>query len=157
MDFSNNIVSVENPNEDWKIPDVDGFYQYETNKSKYPAYHFRLSTRDLALFGLLYLNNGIWEGKQIIPKTWIEASTKPYSITNKYYGIGYGMLWNILIPNEKRATKSFYHTGTGVHMLGIYPSSKLVLVHRVNTETKYNFSENDFYKMISLVWDSKLN
>jgi CubicO group peptidase (beta-lactamase class C family) len=157
MDYSNNYITVENPSEDWKIPDVDGFYQYETNNSKFPAYHFRLSTRDLALFGQLYLEEGIWEGKQIIPKSWIEASTKPYSITNEYYGIGYGMLWSVLIPNEDRPSKSFYHTGTGVHMLGVYPGSNLVLVHRVDTEKDYTFNEGDFYKMISLVWSSMEN
>ncbi len=155
MDYCNNYITVENPSENWNIPDVDGFYQYETNNSKFPAYHFRLSSKDLALFGQLYLQEGLWEGKQIIPKKWIEVSTKPYSVTNKYYGIGYGMLWNVLIPTENRPSKSFYHTGTGVHMLGIYPASGLVLVHRVDTEKDYNFNEEDFYKMISLVWGSK--
>lgn len=154
MDYGNNYVSIKNPDENWKIPDVDGFYQYETHKSKFPAYHFRLSAKDLALFGQLYLNNGSWAGKQIVPEQWIESSTTPFSITNESYGIGYGMLWYILMPNANRKTKSFYHTGTGVHMLGVYPGSNLVLVHRVDTEKEYRFNQGDFYEMISKVWDS---
>ncbi|GAA4324784.1 serine hydrolase [Pontixanthobacter gangjinensis] len=157
MDFSNNIITVKNPEEDWEIPDVDGFYQYETNKSKYPAYHFRLTARDMALYGQLYLNKGKWNGKQIVPEKWIEISTEPYSLTNEKYGIGYGMLWNVLMPNENRGAKSFYHTGVGIHMLGIYPSADMVLIHRVNTEKDYNFQEGDFYQMISMVWNSKEN
>lgn len=157
MQFSNKYIKVNNPSEDWDIPDVDGFYQYETDKSMYPAYHFRLSAKDLALYGQLYLNNGKWNGKQIVPKEWIEISTIPYSITDKNYGIGYGMLWNILIPNENRKTKSFFHTGVGIHMLGIYPGSNLVLVHRVNTERDFKFPESKFYQMISMVWNSKIN
>lgn len=157
MDYSNNYILVKNPDENWMIPNVDGFYQYEEDKSKYPAYHFRLSAKDLALYGQLYLDNGSWNGKQIIPKKWIETSTKAYSITDKDYGIGYGMLWKVLIPNENRKSKSFFHTGLGIHMLGVYPESNMVLVHRVNTEKEYKFHQGNFYKMISLVWDSKEN
>lgn len=31
--------------------------------------------RDFARFGRLYLNYGEWEGKQLVPRTWVEAST----------------------------------------------------------------------------------
>ena len=157
MDYSNHYITVKNPEDTWTVPDVDGFYQYEDDKSKYPAYHFRLSARDLALYGQLYLNNGKWNGKQIIPANWIKASTKAYSITNEDYGIGYGMLWNVLIPTENRKTKSFFHTGVGIHMLGIYPESNVVLVHRVNTEKEFKFHEGNFYQMIAKVWASKEN
>lgn len=155
MNYSNEYVSIKNPGEDLKIPEVDGFYQYETNKSKYPAYHFRLSAKDLALYGQLYLNKGKWNGNQIVPEEWIEVSTKPYSITNENYGIGYGMLWDVLVPNENRQSKSYFHTGVGIHMLGVYPESNLVLIHRVDTEKEYRFHEGNFYQMISMVWNSK--
>ena len=36
----------------------------EFEKSIYPAYHFRMSARDLARFGYLYLQNGTWNGRQ---------------------------------------------------------------------------------------------
>lgn len=156
MNYSNEYIQVRNPDEDWTIPSVDGFYQFEEDKSKYPAYHFRLSAKDLALYGQLYLNKGKWNGVQIVPENWIEISTKPYSITNENYGIGYGMLWNVLVPNKNRKTKSFFHTGVGIHMLGIYPESNLVLIHRVDTEKEYYFHEGNFYQMIAKVWDSKV-
>jgi CubicO group peptidase (beta-lactamase class C family) len=134
------------------IPDTDGFYQFERDKSKYPAYHFRMSAHDMALYGTLYLNNGKWDGEQIIPEDWIEASTRSYSVTNEYMDFGYGMLWNVINPNMERTSKSFFHTGTGIHMLAVYPASKFVLVHRVNTEEEYNFPQEDLYKVISLVF-----
>lgn len=40
-------------------------------------------------------------------------------------------------------------------MPGVYPDSDLVLIHRVNTEKEYNFHEGNFYRMISMVWNSK--
>lgn len=156
MNYENQYITVTNPEEDWEIPDVDGIYKYETEKSKFPAYHFRLSARDLALYGQLFLNQGNWKGEQIIPKEWITISTKPYSVTNEKYGLGYGMLWKILIPTANRQSKSFYHTGVGIHMLGIYPASNLVLVHRVNTEQDFDFNEGHFYQMIAKVWGAQI-
>ena len=35
----------------------------------------RLKTEDLAKFGLLYLNKGNWNGKQILPEKWVEEAT----------------------------------------------------------------------------------
>ena len=142
--------------EEEEIPDTDGIYQYEKSKSQYPAYHFRMSARDLALYGQLYINYGQWNGKQIIPKSWIDASTKPYSIYDPRYGNAYGMLWRVRVPDESTIRNSFFHTGLGIHMLGVYPDSKLVLVHRVNTEVDFNYKEGDFYKMIGLTFGSRL-
>ena len=123
--------------------------------SKYPAYHFRLSTRDLALYGQLYLNKGNWNGKQLIPEKWIQFSTKPFNVTYKPAGLAYGVLWGVLMKTKNRSSKSFYHTGTGVHMLAVYPKSNMVLVHRVDTEKEYDFKEDTLYKMIDLVWAAK--
>jgi CubicO group peptidase (beta-lactamase class C family) len=36
----------------------------------------RLRARDLAKFGSLYLNDGKWNGKQVIPAKWIDLSTR---------------------------------------------------------------------------------
>jgi CubicO group peptidase (beta-lactamase class C family) len=56
--------------------------------------------RDMAKFGLLYLNGGMYDGKQIIPSDWVSESLQPYSsnIYNNRLGsyfrdIEYGYLW----------------------------------------------------------------
>lgn len=46
--------------------------------------------RDMAKFGLLYLNNGNWYGKQIISKDWVQQSLTKHSIVQ---GVEYGYLW----------------------------------------------------------------
>ena len=102
----------------------------------------------MALFGQLYLQMGNWNGKQIVPEDWIKVSTKAYSVIIEEYSIGYGMLWYVLMKTELRKSKSFFHTGAGIHMLGIYPDSKLVLVHRVDTEKVYSFNSNDFQALM---------
>jgi CubicO group peptidase (beta-lactamase class C family) len=63
-------------------------------KSLYPAYHFRLTARDMARFGYLFLRHGNWDGVQVIPAEWVTQSTTSYSETTGYgEGFGYGYLW----------------------------------------------------------------
>src|ERR1700733_3348036 len=63
-------------------------------RSMYPAYHFRLTARDMARFGYLFLRGGNWNGTQVIPADWVRASTTSYSETTGFgEGFGYGYLW----------------------------------------------------------------
>jgi len=55
-------------------------YDYEP-QSVHPYYGFRISARDLARFGQLYLQQGAWEGEQIVPAQWVAESVYPYSRT----------------------------------------------------------------------------
>jgi len=44
----------------------------------------------MAKFGLLYLNNGLWNGKQIISKNWVEQSLDKHTVVA---GLDHGYLW----------------------------------------------------------------
>src|SRR5262245_61113526 len=155
LDYGNHIVAQPAEGES---PDAaaDGYYQFEPERSRFPAYHFRLSAHDLALYGQLFLNRGRWDGKEIIPAKWNDLSTKPESIVNEEYGLAYGMLWNVLVPDSPSQQPSFYHTGVGVHMLGVYPKHKLVLVHRVDTESGVQFDDGNLIKIIRLVHGARI-
>lgn len=145
------------PGDDTPVPaDADGFRSLDVSKSRYGAYHFRLSTHDLALFGQLYLDRGRWQGRQLVPSGWIDESTRPVSILQPEYGLAYGQLWNVLVPDEGDARASFYHTGVGVHMLGVYPKHGLVMVHRVNTEAPFDFNDGDLYRVIRTMHAARL-
>ncbi len=59
-----------------------------------------LTARDAAKFGLLYLNDGVYEGNQIIPADWVEDSLQTYSVNEAFVkrvgdfrDIGYGYQW----------------------------------------------------------------
>lgn len=155
VDYQNTIATLHDDQSIDPQSALDGYYQYELEKSRFPAYHFRLSSYDLALYGQLFLNQGEWHGKQIISKEWIKRSTTPISIINPEYGLAYGMLWNVLVPDNADERPSFYHTGVDIHMLGIYPKHKLVMVHRVNTEQAHTFNEASLYKIIRMMHDAR--
>ncbi|USB33755.1 serine hydrolase [Paenibacillus sp. YPG26] len=51
-----------------------------------------LTSRDMAKFGQMCLNGGIWEGKRVVPEEWLQQSFIPRS--EPYFGYGsYGYQW----------------------------------------------------------------
>lgn len=52
---------------------------------------------DMAKFGYLYVNDGDWDGRQLIPREWVEISTAKHADTtgkrNSAEDVGYGCLW----------------------------------------------------------------
>ena len=69
---------------------TDGHYHHGP-ESRHPVYKLRMSARDLARVGLLYLRGGRWGAKQIVPEDWVHESTRVHSDLGG--GQGYGYLW----------------------------------------------------------------
>jgi len=88
-----------------------------------------ISTRDHARFGLLYLRNGAWDGKQLLSKEWIEKAKTP-TPQNPTYGY---MNW---APNTDRKEhspapeSSFFAHGAGTNLIWCDPEHNLVAVLR---------------------------
>jgi CubicO group peptidase (beta-lactamase class C family) len=38
----------------------------------HPAYPLRMSARDMARFGLLYLRGGAWRDRTVVPEAWVK-------------------------------------------------------------------------------------
>ena len=109
-------------------------YHYE-KKSNHPAYLFNISARDLARFGLLYMNGGNWKGQQLIDSIWIKESTRRHYLTpTKYKNStnGYGYLWWTYDWrfNDKITKPAFAARGTGGQYLFVCPEMETVVVFR---------------------------
>lgn len=102
----------------------DGKYIID-DASIHPAYPFYMSTRDRARFGLLYLRNGMWNGKQIILKEWIDDSTNSYSRVRD--GVGYGYLWWV-------RDQSYSAAGNHGQIISIFPDHNIVIALSVDKE-----------------------
>jgi CubicO group peptidase (beta-lactamase class C family) len=118
--------------QDFRIQD---FYYSPGDESIHPAYHFRMTVRDLARFGYLYLRRGKWRGKQIIPAGWIRESTTAYSDVSSYgdYG-GYGYLWWVAkdghhFPGVSLKAGSYSARGAGGKYIVILPDRDLVIAY----------------------------
>jgi CubicO group peptidase (beta-lactamase class C family) len=110
--------------------EFDGNYYVDSTVSYHKAYGFKLSARDLARFGLLYLQKGVWEGQRILSEDWIKQSITPYSDTKTARG-GYGYLW--WIPKIADKYSAYAACGVGTQVLLVIPELDLVIVQRVNT------------------------
>ena len=85
-----------------------------------------MSSRDFLRFGQLYLNDGRWCGKQVVPKSWIKQSTcasaPPAAIDSD--PMQYGYQW--WIPPQ--ADKEYYAVGVYGQYIYINPKAKIVIV-----------------------------
>lgn len=93
--------------------------------SIHPAYPFAMSARDAARFGQLYLDGGAWQGRRIIPASWIGESTTAYSHTRRGH-LGYGYLWWTLRP-ETFGQGAILASGYGGQMIAVLPARHLVV------------------------------
>ncbi len=136
-----------------RIAQPIGMESYSTSDGSYsrgpdsihPAYPFKMSTRDLARFGVLFLNQGRWGGREIVPARWVADSIKAWSDASAYGAGGYGYMWWV----DKN---SYSARGAGGHYLVVVPEMNLVVVHRVDTFVPDNsVGAREFYKLLDLI------
>jgi CubicO group peptidase (beta-lactamase class C family) len=111
----------------------DGEY-FRGDASIHPAYPIRMSARDLARFAVLYLHKGNWAGHQIVPRDWVDESTRAHS--KSAFGPGYGYLWwtdfidDVLAHAVSLPKGSFFALGDGGQYAVVMPALDLVVVQR---------------------------
>ena len=139
---------------------ADGFEVYEPTNSIHPAHTIRMSTRDLARFGQLYLQDGQWNGRQVVPRAWVAESTTPKSDAGSPRR-GYGYLWwtqaagaSASYPEVDRRNL-FYGSGTGGQLVAVIPSDDLVIVHRGDTDHGRNVSGRDAWRIVELILEAR--
>ena len=108
-------------------------------RSRYPAYHIWLSTRDMARIGYLMLRQGNWEGRRIVPEYWVkkissvktrvpDMNPEPY----KKGDFGYGYMWWVWDgPNATGAYEGAY-TASGAYgqYITVLPALDMVIAHK---------------------------
>lgn len=91
------------------------------------GYGLHLRPLDMAKIGLLYLQNGKWDGQQLISATWVDRSTKQYVV--KEDGDGYGYLWTVYPQGDHYAA-----LGLGGQQIHVYPQQNLIVVVTASLE-----------------------
>lgn len=108
------------PGEWWQ--DVDGYY--------IGLGTLHLSARDAARFGLLYLQGGAIDGRQIIPTEWVRDSLRTYSEhawpdVGAFHNIGYGYQWWTATVGNHHVQ---YAWGHGGQLIVLIPDRDMVVV-----------------------------
>ncbi len=88
-----------------------------------------LTARAMAKFGQLYLQEGAWEGKQIVSQDWVKDSTRKHIKVGE--GMDYGYQWWIL------AGQGYLANGWGGQQILVYPRQEAVVVFTSGTQNAW--------------------
>jgi CubicO group peptidase (beta-lactamase class C family) len=111
---------------------------------------------DMAMFGYLYLNNGLFEGERIVPEEWVAESSAKH-ITFKEPTTGddfsdYGYQWwrftDASVEGSVEINDIFYASGYGGQFVFVIPHLNMVVA-----STAANF---EYYRMTGLMPASRM-
>lgn len=111
---------------------IDNYSWYKGNDGvDSAASGLRLRARDLLKVGDLILNNGCYNGIQVIPENWLKKMLRPRVKTDDSYFCAYGYQW--YTSGYYDSERSIYHRwhaalGNGGQMLFLCPSLQAVVV-----------------------------
>ena len=107
---------------------VDSFY----NRFEQSAHGFNARPRDLARFGLMFANDGMVSGKQVIPREWVKEATTATNVSigrNDFLEQNYNYFWWVL-PDGRYSAQG--HHGQYVF---ISPDDNTVIVRTGRAES----------------------
>jgi CubicO group peptidase (beta-lactamase class C family) len=84
-----------------------------------------LRSEDLAKIGYLYLNDGVWDGRRILPPTWVANATARQVDSVSEDRRGYGYQWWRL---DRNGTDVWAGLGFGGQFLLVLPKARVVAV-----------------------------
>jgi CubicO group peptidase (beta-lactamase class C family) len=126
--------------------------QHFENWSEHRAYVFNISTRDLARYGLMYMNCGRWMGQNVVPESWVLESIEGVDTNigrpsdKRDFGFGsWGYLWQVDRDDFRRyenlgvSEPTYMGTGSRGHVIFIMPYLNLVIAHQVATAAGVGF------------------
>lgn len=141
------------------------------SKEGYPLW---LSTRDMARLGLLMLDGGKWNGKELIPNDWVRYSTTLLTPFHDVHPIqmrndgeparwGYGTMWWVwdapAFPGDAYTgfmQAAYTAMGTGGTFITVLPARDMVVVHQVDIDKngRANVSGTSYMAMLSMIADA---
>ena len=93
----------------------------------------KLTPPDMMKFGQLYLNEGSWQGRQVVPEAWVRESTRSHIATDLAEAEGYGYEW---WTTTAAGDAAFCAVGYGGQLMFVVPARQLVIV--VSSEVDEN-------------------
>ena len=98
---------------------------------------------DLAKFGLLYLKNGVWEDKQLIPESWVAESTGKQILRGDIPGFYYGYQWWVHEDGLIAAV------GFGGQILMLIPEHDLIVLFNNYHNEADNFQNETPWRLLN--------
>jgi CubicO group peptidase (beta-lactamase class C family) len=109
-------------------------WQFTPQKVANTAGGLRMRSLDFAKYGQLYQDQGMWNGKQLLPKDWVGKSFSHQMpvLNDEYYGY---LFWNKTYQVEGKEYEVYYCSGNGGNKIMMFKDQPLVIIV---TATAYN-------------------
>jgi CubicO group peptidase (beta-lactamase class C family) len=141
--------------EDWDEKLHAQAVRNDTGASRWPAQHFVLSTRDMARIGQLMLDGGRWQGRQLVPRSWVKLTTSiatpaaEVARTSRFVvGLAYGYLWWIFDPAGPwpgAMKRGYTASGAFGQFITVLPKLDLVIAHKTQAPSKLNVPPERYF------------
>lgn len=105
------------------------------------------TARDLARLGQLWLDDGVWQGRRLLPAGWVARMTTPAG-PQPASGPGYGATLWLFGPAQGLPAGSFAAQGNRGQYVMVVPSHRLVIVRRGEDGTGAAFDIAGFAKAV---------
>ena len=109
-----------------KIGIPDAVFEVDASGTQVGSSYIFATARDFARYGLLYLQDGVFNGESILPEGWVNYSTSPASSSKGEYG---SLFWLNRAKKYPSAPEDMYscqgHDGQSIFII---PSRDLVVV-----------------------------
>jgi CubicO group peptidase (beta-lactamase class C family) len=93
---------------------------------------FRCTARDFARLAYLWLNNGRWEGRQLVPAEWMELATRRHVREDGTSPSPYGYTFWVQDELENVPKDLYMSRGHNLNHSYVIPSRDLVVVRQGN-------------------------
>jgi CubicO group peptidase (beta-lactamase class C family) len=109
----------------------------------------KMAPQDLLKIGQLYLDDGRWQGRQLVPASWVKATTTAQVTANNLERGGhYGYLWWVTTAAGEPA---YAAVGYGGQLIEVVPRRRLVVVVSSDVDDSQPASVVDNGTLISMV------
>ena len=132
--------------------EFDGSWSLDSETSGFEKMESGINARaiDFAKFGRLYLNNGNWDGTQVLPADWVAQSTGPDTSPDSLFkgDSYYALMWE----GRRRGESDYDYDAEGHHGQGIYvsPHKNLIIVRNGEAYGEFGQTWEDiFYQFAS--------
>lgn len=109
--------------EDWR-------WNFTLGKENREYAQIHLRPRDMLKLGILYAQGGLWNGKRVLPASWVQASLAQQSkVENTDYGYFWWNPWiRVAMPDGERRVTYNAAQGNGGQKIYLFPQYGLVAV-----------------------------
>ena len=129
------------------------YWERDPQNNYFGGNNMYLKPSDMAKLGLLYLNNGMFEEKRIIPVDWIEKSTTNYTSFDNLswdgiHGINFGyMLWTGTMNHYNL----IFTIGYGGQYVFLFPNLDLIIIITANPDVNGGHADWQELTIINIV------